>query len=331
MPHDVDSPPPTGVSRWGGDVVRYPDPAVEARDPRFDRYRLGSAVVERLWTGGRWCEGPVWFGDGRFLLWSDIPNDRMLRWCEESGAVSVFRSPANNSNGNTRDRQGRLVTCEHGARRVSRTEHDGRITVLVDGFEGRRLNAPNDVVVRSDGSIWFTDPGYGILMNYEGQQAEFELPTNVYRLDPATGRATVVADDFVRPNGICFSPDESRLYVVDTGATHTPGGPRHIRVFDVLDGARLANGRVFADMAPGLADGIRTDRDGNLWASSGWGAPEDDGVRCYAPDGDLLGVIHLPEPCSNLCFGGAKKNRLFMTAGQSLYALYVETVGAGTP
>ncbi len=316
---------------WDRDVVRYPDPAIETIDPRFARYRLGSAALERLYTGARWTEGPVWFGDGRYLLFSDIPNDRMLRWSEETGAVSVFRSPSNNSNGNTRDRQGRLITCEHGARRVTRTEHDGRVTVLIDRFDGRRLNAPNDVVVHSGGSIWFSDPGYGIMMNYEGERAAFELPTRVYRLDPLTGRAAVVADDFDRPNGLCFSPDEIRLYIADTGASHTPDGPGHIRVFDVLDGARLASGRVFADLRPSLPDGMRVDRDGNLWTSSGWGRPEDDGVRCYASDGELIGAIHLPEPCSNLCFGGRKKNRLFMTAGQSLYALYVETVGAQTP
>ena len=318
------------TASWEGErgVVRYPDPLVETVDPRFDRYRLGSAVVERLWTGGRWTEGPVWFGDGRFLLWSDIPNDRILRWTEETGAVSVFRSPSHFSNGNTRDRQGRLVTCEHGTRRVTRTEYDGRITVLVDRFEGKRLNSPNDVTVRSDGSIWFTDPGYGIIGSYEGGRAEFELPRQVYRVDPGTGAATVVADDFDRPNGLCFSPDESLLYIVDTGGSHTARGPRHIRVFDVVDGSRLANGRLFVDMAPGLADGIRTDTDGNLWVAAGWGGEGYDGVHCYAPDGALIGRIHLPEPCSNLCFGGIFRNRLFMTAGQSLYSLYTEAVGA---
>ena len=313
-------------------IGRYPEPAVEVVDPRFAQYSLGSAAVELIATGGRWCEGPVWFGDGRYLLWSDIPNNRMLRWEEESGAVSLFRSPSHFANGNTRDRQGRLVTCEHDSRRVTRTEYDGQITVLMDRFEGRRLNAPNDVVVKSDGSIWFTDPGYGLLKNYEGHVAPFELPRNVYRIDPVSGEATVVAEDFDRPNGLCFAPDESLLYIVDTGASHTPNGPRHIRVFDLVDGGtRLANGRLFVDMAPGLADGIRCDQDGNVWAAAGWGGAGYDGVHCYAPDGALLGRIHLPEPCSNLCFCGLRKNRLFMTTGQSLYSLFVETAGAQWP
>ena len=313
---------------WERDVVRYPDPAVESLDPRFDQYKLGSAALERIWTGARWAEGPVWFGDGRFLLWSDIPNNRVMRWCEESGAVTVFRNPSNYCNGHTRDRQGRLVTCEHGTRRLTRTEYDGSITVLMDSFEGKRLNAPNDVVVHSDGSIWFTDPGYGILMNYEGYKAEAELPTNVYRIDGQTGEVTVVADDFVRPNGLCFSPDEQLLYIVDTGRSHKPDGPSHIRVFDVMEGRRLANGRVFVDMSPGGGDGIRCDVDGNVWAAAGWAGEGFDGVHCYAPDGTRIGQIHLPEPCANLCFGGQRKNRLFMAASQSIYAVYVETRGA---
>ncbi|HNP72843.1 MAG TPA: SMP-30/gluconolactonase/LRE family protein [Kouleothrix sp.] len=318
--------PSPGALAWHQDrtIVRCPDPAIEIHDPRFEPYRLGSAVVERLWTGARWAEGPVWFGDGRFLLFSDIPNNRILRWSEETGTVTVFRAPSNYSNGHTRDRQGRLVSCEHGARRVTRTEHDGRVTVLLDQFAGKRLNAPNDVVVHSDGSVWFTDPGYGILMDYEGGKAPFELPRNVYRLEPDSGVATVVAGDFDRPNGLCFSPDERLLYVVDTGA------PGHIRVFDVHDG-RLSNGRVFVTMRPGGSDGIRTDRDGNLWSAAGWGGAGFDGVHCYAPDGALIGQIHLPEACSNICFGGAKKNRLFMTATQSLYAVYVEAIGAQVP
>ena len=253
----------------------------------------------------------------------------MLRWNEEDGHLSVFRAPSNYTNGNTRDRQGRLVSCEHDTRRVTRTEHDGRITVLLDRFEGRPLNAPNDVVVASDGAVWFTDPGYGIDGPYEGHKASAELPANVYRVDPATGVATVVAGDFVRPNGIGFSPDERLLYIVDSGISH--GGPAHIRVFEV-DGARLRNGRVFAeDFAPGMTDGLRCDTAGNVWCSMGWGDPSEDGVRCYAPDGDLIGRIHLPEGCANLCFGGVKKDRLFMCASTSVYALHVNAEGAMAP
>ena len=316
--------------RWREQPCRYPDPAIETVDPRFEKYVLGNAGVERLFTGGRWCEGPVWFGDGRYLLWSDIPNDRILRWTEESGAVSVFRSPSRYSNGHTRDREGRLVSCEHGSRSVTRTEHDGRVTTLADRFEGKRFNAPNDVVVKSDGSIWFTDPGYGILYHYEGEEAEMELPRNVYRVDPLSGKTTLVGDDFDRPNGLCFSPDESLLYVVDTGGSHSPGGPRHIRACEVK-GEWLGDSRVFVDMAPGMADGVRMDRDGNVWAGAGWGGEGFDGVHCYAPDGDLIGRIHLPEGCANLCFGGYRKNRLFMAAGQSLYSLYLNAVGLQWP
>ncbi len=324
---------PSAVAKdWGHPAtVRYPDPAVEVVDPRFAKYRVGNAAVERLYTGTRWSEGPVWFGDGRYLLWSDIPNNRILRWVEETGEVSVFRSPSNYSNGNTRDKQGRLVTCEHDSRRVTRTEYDGSITVLLDRFQGKRLNAPNDLAVHSDGAVWFTDPGYGILGNYEGHKADLELPANVYRIDPKTGAATVVASELKKPNGICFSPDEKRLYIVDTGASHTPGHPRHIRVYDVVDGVRLANGRMFVDMAPGLADGIRCDIEGNVWAGAGWGGEGYDGVHVFTADGTLIGKVHLPEACANLCFGGAKRNRLFMAASQSLYSVYVETQGAQVP
>ncbi len=304
--------------------LRYPDARIEKLDERFT-FRQGNAGVERIAGGFRWAEGPVYFPDLRCLIWSDIPNNRMMRWLEEDGHVSVFRSPSHYANGNTRDREGRLVTCEHDLRRVTRTEHDGRITVLIDRFEGKKLNAPNDVVVAQDGAVWFTDPGYGIDGPYEGHTAEAELPRRVYRLDPGSGRAAVVADDFARPNGLCFSPDERLLYVVDTGISH--GGPSHIRVFDV-DGSRLRNGRIFVeDFAPGMSDGIRPDMHGNIWSASGWGDPAEDGVRCYAPDGTLIGKIHLPEICANLCFGGPKRHRLFMCASTSVYAVYLNVQG----
>ena len=308
----------------------YPDAAVEIVDPRFAKYRIQSAAVERLFTGARWAEGPVWFGDGRYLLFSDIPNNRMLRWLEETGEVTVFRSPSNYSNGNCRDREGRLVTCEHDTRRVTRTEHDGSVSVLMDGFQGKKLNAPNDVVVHSDGGIWFTDPGYGIMSNYEGHKAAFELPANVYRLDPKTRVATVVVGDMVKPNGLCFSPDEKLLYIVDTGIPKHSGDPIPIRVYDVVDGARLANGRMFVNMSPGFSDGIRCDVDGNVWSAAGWAGEGFNGVHIFAPDGALIGKIHLPETCANLCFGGTKRDRLFMAASQSLYSLYVGTEGVPT-
>lgn len=303
---------------------RYPDPAIEVLDPRFLKYRLFNASIERLATGCRWSEGPVWFGDGRYLLWSDIPNDRILRWDETSGATSVFRAGSNHANGNTRDRQGRLLTCEHGGRRVTRTEYDGRITVIADNYQGKRLNSPNDIVVKSDDSIWFTDPPFGILGEYEGTAAAQELPTQVYRVDARTGDIKVVCSEISRPNGLCFSPDEKKMYIVESGVT-----PRNIWVFDVAeDGESLKNGRILlttqADHSP---DGFRCDVDGNLWA--GWGTGEGrDGVRIFAPDATPIGQILLPERCANLCFGGAKRNRLFMAASHSLYALYVNTQGA---
>jgi gluconolactonase len=296
---------------------------VQVVDESFAKYRLNLAAVERLATGFRWSEGPVWFGDGRFLLWSDIPNNRMLKWEEETGAVHVFRKPSHNSNGNTRDRQGRLVTCEHDARRVTRTEHDGTITVVADRYQGKPLNSPNDVVVKSDDSIWFTDPEFGILGNYEGHVAARELPTNVYRVDGRTGQLTVVTDEVPRPNGLCFSPDESRLYVVVSGTT-----PREIWVFDVVEGGtRLANRRRWLDAGAGVPDGMRCDTDGNLWCGFGGGEGLD-GVAIFNPDATLIGRIRLPERCANLCFGGVKRNRLFMAASQSLYALYVNAQGA---
>jgi len=307
--------------------VRYPDPSVKVIDRRFSRYRVATAAVERIWTGGRWTEGPVWFGDLRCLIWSDIPNDRLMRWSEETGAVSVFRQPANHANGNTRDRQGRLVTCEHRSRRVTRTELDGTISVLLDAFEGQRLNGPNDVVVDRDGAIWFTDPGYGLHGHYEGDKGDFELPTRVYRIDPATGAASVVDETLEKPNGLAFSPDFKLLYVADTGASHKRGHPRQIHVFDVVQGQRLQNARVFCDLGDAAPDGFRVDIDGNVWAAVGWGGTEQDGVAIFAPTGDKIGAITLPECAANLCFGGVKRNRLFITASQSVYALYVETQG----
>ena len=319
------------AKRWDQGIVRYPDPAVESLDSRFLAYRNGNAAVECLFIGTRWAEGPVWFGDSRSLIFSDIPNNRMLRYCEVTNQVTVFRQPSNNANGNTRDRQGRLISCEHLSRRVTRTEYDGSITVLIDHFDGKRLNAPNDIVVQSDGTVWFTDPGYGILVSYEGQRAEPELPTRVYRLDTTTGITTVVAEDFVKPNGLCFSPDEKRLYISDSGSSHNSDAPGHIRVFDVGKNGFLSGGEVFADLKPGFADGLRTDSDGNLWASVGWAGPGLNGVHCFTPSGDFIGLIHLPEPCANLCFGGVQKNRLFMTCSQSLYSLYVEATGSQMP
>jgi len=303
--------------------MRYPDSSLQVLDPSFAKYRLPLASVERLATGMRWSEGPVYFGDARCVLWSDIPNDRIMRWDEDTGAVSVFRKPSNNANGNTRDRQGRLVTCEHDARRVTRTEYDGAITVICDRYQGKRLNSPNDVVVKSDGSIWFTDPQFGILGYYEGHIDTPELPMNVYRVDGQTGEAAVVADDIIAPNGLAFSPDEQKLYIVESRSE-----PRRILVHDVVgDGRKLANRKVLIDAGPrGTPDGFRCDVDGNLWC--GWGMTDAlDGVRIFNPAGDPLGHIALPERCANLCFGGRYRNRLFMAASHSLYGLYVNTQG----
>ncbi|NUR06839.1 MAG: SMP-30/gluconolactonase/LRE family protein [Nocardioidaceae bacterium] len=311
---------PLETGRFPDAPVRYPDPAVRVLDERFARYRIGSAAVERLATGYRWAEGPVWFGDHRCLVWSDIPNDRMMRWDEQTGAVTVFRQSSSFANGNTRDRSGRLVTCEHLTRRVTRTEHDGRVTVLADRSEGKPLNAPNDVVVSDDGAVWFTDPGYGILSDYEGDRAEPELPTRVYRIDPASGDVEPVIDALERPNGLCFSPDEWLLYVVDSGSRRT------IHVYDMASG-RPTNGRVFADMGPGTSDGIRCDVDGNVWSAAAGGGDGYDGVHVFDPDGTVIGQVVLPEQCANLCFGGRRNNRLFMAAGQSVYSLYTNATG----
>ena len=276
----------------------YPDPAIHALDPRFEKYWLKLSAIERLTTGLRWAEGPVWFGDGRYLLCSDIPNQRILKWEEETGAVSVYRKPSNFANGNTRDRQGRLVTCEHGGRRVTRTEYDGSITVLIDSFDGKRLNSPNDVVVKSDGSIWFTDPTFGLLGNYEGYKAEPEIDANVYRLDGATGKASVVAEGVLGPNGLCFSPDEKILYVVESRGVPN----RKILAYDVsAAGNRLSNKRVFIDAGPGTPDGMRCDIDGNLYITRyGKGT-----VVKLSPKGDVLKEIDvLGKQPSNICFGG---------------------------
>jgi len=316
---------PTFPNGWQP-ATRYPDPAIVALDPRFETYWLKLSAIERIATGFRWAEGPVWFGDGRFLLCSDIPNNRILKWEEETGAVSVFRKPSDFANGNTRDRQGRLITCEHGGRRVTRTEHDGTITVLMDSFDGKRLNSPNDVVVKSDGSVWFTDPPFGLLGNYEGHKAPQEIEANVYHLDPDTREATIVAEGVLGPNGLCFSPDEKILYIVESRGVPN----RKILAYDVTDGGRkIANKRVLIDAGPGgTPDGMRCDIDGNLWCGWGMGTAELDGVMIFAPDGKPIGRIALPERCANLCFGGLKRNRLFMASSQSIYALYVNTQGA---
>jgi gluconolactonase len=297
----------------------------EVLDERFNRLFIGNARVEKLYEGCRWAEGPAYFPAGRYLIWSDVPNDRLLRWDETTGVVGVFRHPAGYTNGNTVDRQGRLVTCEHGNRRVSRTEHDGSITVIADRFEGKRLNSPNDVVVKSDGSIWFTDPAYGIDSDYEGHKSESEIGAcHVYRVDPANGTVRVAAGDFVRPNGLAFSPDERHLYVADTGASHVPNGPRHIRVFAVADDGRLSGGEVFATCTAGFFDGFRFDEAGRIWASAA------DGVHCYDPDGMLLGKVRVPEVVANVAFGGPKRNRLFICGTTSLYSVMLPVNGVKT-
>ena len=299
------------------------DTDFDVLDRTFLRCVRTSARLEKLYEGCRWAEGPAYFPASRSLVWSDIPNDRMLRWDETTGETGVFRQPSGNSNGNTVDREGRLVSCEHGNRRVSRTEHDGSVTTVADRFDGKRLNSPNDVVVKSDGSIWFTDPAYGIDSDYEGNKAESEIGAcHVYRVDPATGKCAIAADDFVRPNGLAFSPDEKLLYIVDSGATHAADGPRHIRVFEVGEGGKLGKGKVFATCNAGIFDGLRLDTDGRIWTSAA------DGVHCIQPDGTLIGKIKVPERVANLEFGGAKRNHLYITATTSLYSLKVPVNGA---
>ncbi|NDR58866.1 SMP-30/gluconolactonase/LRE family protein [Aliiruegeria sabulilitoris] len=295
---------------------------LEIIDPAFKQLLLMNTHLEKLWEGGRWLEGPAWFGGGRYLVFSDIPNCRMMRYDDTDGSVSEFRKPSNNSNGNTMDREGRLITCEHLGRRVVRTEHDGSLTVLADNYQGKRLNSPNDVIVDSRGVIWFTDPSYGIDWEYEGHVCEHEVGSNnLYRLDPADGVLQAIATDFVQPNGLAFSPDETILYVADTGATHVEDGPKHIRRFRV-DGASLKGGEVLSECPVGLYDGFRIDTHGNIWTSTG------EGVHCLTAEGELIGKIKLPAVVSNVCFGGPKRNRLFICATTSLYATFLNVSGA---
>ncbi len=307
---------------WSGQTpLRYPDPDFVALDPRFQRYIIFNTPIQRLHVGTLWAEGPAWNGVGRYLVWSDIPNNVQMRFVVDDARVTTFRNPSGNSNGNTFDFQGRQLSCEHGGRRVARYEHDGSVTTVAERFDGKRLNSPNDIVVHPDGSIWFTDPSYGIRGDYEGARAEVETKEAVYRVDGESGRLAMVSDEVGQPNGLCFSPDYTKLYVADTGM------PREIKVWDVA-GAALRNGRRFAQLdipgagTPSAADGIRCDADGNVWAGA---RP---GVQVIAPDGERIGMIRLPEVCANVCFGGVRRNRLFMTASQSLYAVYVGVSGA---
>ena len=296
-------------------------------DERFSRLIIGHAKLERLWTGCRWAEGPVYVPAARHLLWSDIPNDRVLRFVEDDGHVSVFASPCGYHNGHALDREGRVIACEHGGRRISRLGADGLWHALATHYQGKRLNSPNDVVVKSDGSIWFTDPTYGIDSEYEGDAAASEVgASNVYRVDPASGEVSAVATDFVKPNGLAFSPDERLLYIADTGATHVKDGPSHMRVAEaVADGRSIGPAKLFATCTAGLFDGFRVDAKGNIWTSAA------DGVHVYAPDGTLIGKIKVPEVVANVCFGGPKRNRLYICATTSLYAVYVNARGAGWP
>lgn len=334
--------------------VRYPEPDVIVLTDRFKKIKIGNASIERLTTGLRWAEGPAWSGSGQYLVWSDIPNDRHLRWMPDDGHVSVLHRTSNFANGNTFDLQGRLVSCEHSTRRVVRYETNGSVTVLAEKFDGKPFNAPNDVVVAPDGAIWFTDPGYGALFNYEGKKQPLEQKEAVYRIDP-TGKVEKVTDEIFKPNGLCFSPDYKKLYIADTGSSHYKEAPKNVKVWDV-DGAKLRNGKEYCSMkmkisemeeraterreklavqpAPGedfvagMADGIRCDTEGNVWIGAGWVGAGYDGVHVFAPDGERIGLILLPEICANICFGGSRRNRLFMAASQSIYSVYVEATGA---
>jgi gluconolactonase len=317
-----------------GEPIRYPDQRIVVLDKRFTKYRIGNTPIQRLFTGCLWAEGPAWNAGAKYLMWSDIPNNLQLRWLDDDGHVSVLRNPSGNSNGNTFDFDGRQLSCEHGNRRVVRYEHNGNVSVLADKWDGKPLNAPNDIVVHPDGGIWFTDPGYGLSL-YEGNKGEQQLKEAVYRIEKS-GKMEKVLDEMFKPNGLCFSPDYKKLYIADTGASHYEKAPKNIRVYDVVDNVKLDNGREFASMhmklggkdVAGFADGIRADVDGNIWVGAGWVGEGYDGVHIFAPDGTRIGQILLPEICANICFGGAKRNRLFMAASQSLYAVYVETQGA---